>query len=117
MSQSAPCIVNPITIFEGVLTFTVTLAWNQMFGSLSRRLLSGSSELAINMLHAVMITMMVIVIIMILRWYSPVGERYESELEVLNLTRPFVGHREREPGPRSAGGRQSRDYIMTQLKT
>jgi hypothetical protein len=110
--QSAPCIINPIMIFEGVLTFIVTLAWNQTFGSLAKKLLPGSSDLAVNSLHAIMVTLFVLVIILILRYFSPIGERYESGLDVLNLTRPFVNNWEREPGCKSAGGRQSRDYVL-----
>lgn len=77
-------------IFEGVLTFIVTLAWNQTFGSLAKKMLPGSSELAVNALHAILVTVFVLMVLVILRFFTPLGERYESGLDVLHLTTPFA---------------------------
>lgn len=75
-------------------------------------MLPHSSELAVNSLHAIMVTVFVVMILVVLRYYAPFGERYQSQLDVLHLTAPFVDHRERDPSCKSAGGRQSRDYLL-----
>lgn len=111
--QSAPCIVNPILIFEGVLTFMVTLAWNQTFAALAKTILPNAPELAVNLLHAVMVTIFVLVVILSMRALTPFGERYEANLDILRMSTPVVNDRERCPSPRSTGGRQSRDYVMS----
>lgn len=114
--QSAPCIVNPIMIFEGVLTFIVTLAWNQTFGALAKTLLPNAPELMVNLLHAILVTVFVLILILSLRAYAPFGERYESGIEVLKMTNPLVNDRERCPSCKSAGGRQSRDYVISTIR-
>lgn len=85
-NQSAPCILNPVTIFEGVLTLVATLAWTSVFDNVSKTIIPDAPKLVQSILNAIMVTIIVLLVILFMHIRAKRikgSERYTGSLWAL----------------------------------